>query len=222
MNVSSRKFYLEGLYDTCSLSMENTRPVNETQFVIDIAGSSEASTSTSPHDRRFNDGGGTSQYEDRPSSARLPASLPSVSVASNGTNPRISSVVRRGDTRRHRSPLNSGLWISIELVLTVSQIVASIVVLSLSRHEHPRTPLFPWIVGYASGCVATIPLLGWRYYHHNQSRERNSSQPRQASPRVNASSRTLFSVSRTNGGEDNQAVSSSRSSQVSVMMNPRY
>ncbi|KAK4274388.1 hypothetical protein QN277_017616 [Acacia crassicarpa] len=221
MNVPSPKLYLEGLYDTCPLSMENSGPLNGTQFVVDIAGSSEASTSTSPHDRHFNSGG-TSQHEDRPSSTRLPASLPSVSAPSSVTNSRISSVVRRGDTRRHRSPLNSGVWISIELALTVSQIVASIIVLSLSRHEHPRTPLFEWIVGYASGCVATIPLLGWRYYHHNLSGERNSSQPRQASPRVNVSSRTLLSVSRNNGGEDNQSVvSSTRSSLVSVMMNPR-
>ncbi|XP_028802376.1 E3 ubiquitin-protein ligase At1g63170 isoform X2 [Neltuma alba] len=221
MNVPSPKLYPEGLYDTCPLLMEHSGPLNCSQVTIDVAGSSEASTSTSPHDRHFNSGG-TSQHEDRPSSARLPASLPSVSIASNGTNPRNSSVVRRGETRRNRSPLNSGLWISIELVLTVSQIVASIIVLSLSRHEHPRTPLFAWIIGYACGCVATIPLLGWRYYHHNQGRELNSSQPRQASPRVNVSSRTLLSVSRTNGEEDDQAVvSSSRSSQHPVMMNPR-
>ncbi|XP_054789007.1 E3 ubiquitin-protein ligase At1g63170-like isoform X2 [Prosopis cineraria] len=221
MNVPSPKLYLEGLYDACPLLMEHSGPLNGTQFIIDIAGSSEASTSTSPHDRNLN-GVGTSRREDRVSSVRIPASLPSVSVASNGTNSRNSSVLRRGDTRRHRSPLNSGLWISIELVLIVSQIVASIIVLSLSRQEHPHTPLFAWIIGYASGCVATIPFLGWRYYHHNHSREQNSSQPRQTSPRVNVSSRTLLSVSRTNGGEDDQViVSSSRSSQVPVMMNPR-
>ncbi|KAF7817209.1 E3 ubiquitin-protein ligase [Senna tora] len=198
--------------------MEQPGPLNNNQHIIDIAGSSEASTSSSSHDRHFN-GIGTSQHEDRPSSARLPASLPSVSVVSNGTNSR-NSLVRRADTRRQRSPLNSGLWISIELVLTVSQIIASIVVLSLSRQENPRTPLFAWIVGYALGCFATLPLLYWRYYQHNQIREQNSSQPRQASPRVNVSSGTLLSVSRTNGREDDQAAGpSSRSSQVSGLMN---
>lgn len=222
MDLLSPKLYLEGLSDTYPLLMEQPGPLNGNQHIIDIAGSSEASTSTSPHDRHFN-GEGTSQHGDRHSSARLPASLPSVSAVSNGTNSRNSSLVRRGDTRRQRSPLNSGLWISIELVLTVSQIVASIVVLSLSRNEHPRTPLSEWIVGYASGCLATLPLLYWRYYHHNQNREQNSSHARQASPRVNVSSGTLLSVSRANGGEDDQATTpSSRSSLVLRLMNTRY
>lgn len=222
MEILSPKLYLEGLSDTYPLLMERPGPSNDNQCIIDIARSSEASTSSSLHDGHFTSIG-TSQHEDRPSSTRLPASQPSVSVVSNGTNSRISSSVRRGDTRRHRNPLNSGLWISIELVLTVSQIVASIVVLSLSRHEQPRTPLFAWIVGYASGCVATLPLLYWRYYHHNQNREQNSSQQRQASPRVNVSSGTLLSFSRTNGGEDDlAATSSSRSSQVLGLMNTRY
>lgn len=81
-----------------------------------------------------------------------------------------SSSSRPGNTssygnRQRTSPLNSGLWITIELTITVSQIVASIIVLSLSRDEKPQAPLSVWVVGYAAGCLATLPLLYWRYTH---------------------------------------------------------
>ncbi|RRT32052.1 hypothetical protein B296_00057826 [Ensete ventricosum] len=49
----------------------------------------------------------------------------------------------------------------------MSQIIAAIIVLSMSRHEHPQTPLFAWIIGYTAGCIATLPHLYWRYIHHN-------------------------------------------------------
>ncbi|KAL3023489.1 hypothetical protein AAZX31_04G070000 [Glycine max] len=167
-----------------------------THHVIDITGSSRPSTSSSstPHDRLAND------------------------VDFGALNSRTR---RRGDTtrsRQHRSPLNSGLWICVELVITVSQIVASVVVLSLSKHEHPHAPLIAWIVGYASGCVATLPLLYWRYYHNRGVREQESSQ---ASPRSNDPSGTLLSDSTTNGGEDAPASSRTRSNQESWLMNAR-
>jgi len=203
--------------------MEWPGSTNGTQHVIEIAGSSDASTSSvTHHDRNFN-GADVMLHGERITGARTPLSQPSGSVTSlsNGSNSRNSSFMRRGETRRSRSPVHSGLWISIELVLLVSQIVASIVVLSLSRHERPRTPLFQWIIGYASGCVATLPLLYWRYYHHNHARDQDSSQSRQTSPRINDPSGTLLFSSRTNGGEDGQAVASSRSNQASVLMNRR-
>lgn len=195
---------------------------NSQQHVIEIAGSAEASTSAaSPRDRHFNGGADGLRSEERISGSRVPVTQPSVSVSTTSggmtTNSRSSSLVRRGDSRRNRSPVHSGIWISVELVLLMSQIVASIVVLSMSRHEHPRTPLFQWIVGYACGCAATLPLLYWRYYHHNHMREQES---RQTSPRVNDPSGTLLSSSRTNGGEDAQAASS-RSNQPSILVNRR-
>lgn len=203
--------------------MERPGSLNGSQHVIEIGGSSDASTSTATHHDSNYNGTHVTLHEERVTGARTPLSQPSVSVTSlsNGSNSRNSSFMRRGDTRRNRSPVHSGLWISIELVLLVSQIVASIVVLSLSRHEHPRTPLFQWIIGYASGCVATLPLLYWRYYHHNHTREQDSSQSRQTSPRINDPSGTLLFSSRTSGGEDGQAVASSRSNQASVLMNRR-
>eukprot|EP00250_Pteridium_aquilinum_P015117 c22389_g1_i1 orf=271-1605(+) len=69
-------------------------------------------------------------------------------------------------SRQRTSPLNSGLWISIELTITLSQIIASIIVLSLSQDEKPKAPLSVWVLGYAAGCLATLPLLYWRYTHH--------------------------------------------------------
>uniref|UniRef100_A0A453E9D3 E3 ubiquitin-protein ligase n=1 Tax=Aegilops tauschii subsp. strangulata TaxID=200361 RepID=A0A453E9D3_AEGTS len=78
-----------------------------------------------------------------------------------------ASFVRRDQVNRQQNPLNSGLWISIELIVNVSQIIAAVTVLSVSRNEHPRAPLFEWVVGYIIGCVATIPHLYWRYLHRN-------------------------------------------------------
>ncbi|CAA7019960.1 unnamed protein product [Microthlaspi erraticum] len=84
---------------------------------------------------------------------------------------------RRSSASTRRSPLNSGLWISVELVVTVAQIVAAIVVMVLAKDEHPEAPLFTWVVGYTSGCIATLPILYWRFRTYNQSsvQERGSS-----------------------------------------------
>ncbi|XVF49240.1 hypothetical protein PTKIN_Ptkin03bG0252800 [Pterospermum kingtungense] len=46
----------------------------------------------------------------------------------------------------------------IKLVFNIAQIVASVVVLVVSSNEKPQAPLFTWIVGYAAGCAARIPL----------------------------------------------------------------
>ncbi|KAK7817831.1 e3 ubiquitin-protein ligase, partial [Quercus suber] len=170
------------------------RHTDSSEHIIDITGSDNASPSSLPHDRHSNTIN-ASQLEDRPSR----------------------------ETRRRRSPLNSGLWISIELVLTVSQIVASVVVLSVSRNEHPHAPLFAWIVGYASGCVATLPLLYWRYRHRNQASEQDSSQARQASSQINVPAGPFsLSVTRNAEGENLQsAVGSSGSNQHSDILSAR-
>ncbi|KAH7427654.1 hypothetical protein KP509_10G053900 [Ceratopteris richardii] len=100
-----------------------------------------------------------------------------------------SSAQQRRDNNRfsnpHRgNPLNSGLWISFELLMVMTQIIAAIVVLALSRDENPKTPLSLWIVGYTIGCVAILPLLYWRYQHshmHNQGANSASVTPASAS-----------------------------------------
>ncbi|XVF47929.1 hypothetical protein PTKIN_Ptkin03bG0149200 [Pterospermum kingtungense] len=204
MDVPSSELYCENLTDTCPLLME--RSENFSEHIIDIPRGGDASSSNLSHETTSN-GLDVLQREDRPStSARVVVSQPSAS-SSNGTNLRTSSAVRRGDARRRRSPLNSGLWISIELVLTVSQIVASIIVLSLSRNEHPHTPLFLWIVGYAAGCVATLPLLYWR--HRNQASEQDSAQHRQTSHSNVPAGPFSFSVTRTSDGGDHRTATTS-------------
>ncbi|XP_045804847.1 E3 ubiquitin-protein ligase At1g63170-like [Trifolium pratense] len=137
---------------------------------------------------------------------------------SNGSNSRLN----RGDSSsrggRGRSPLNSGFWISLQFIFTLSQIVASFVVLSSSRYEHPQAPLFAWIVGYAIGCIVSLPLLVWRYYY---TREQYLSQNNST---IDDPSGTLLSNSTTIQGEDDVHVvvaASSRTNQVSWVMNQR-
>lgn len=125
------------------------------------------------------------------------------SSRSNGT----ASVY--GNARQRTSPLNSGPWISFELCITVSQIVASIVVLSISRDEKPQAPLKFWIAGYAAGCIATLPLLYWRYTHrYVRLRDQDSlptssatPPPRPSSPSSNPSPYVSLSLPRAHDEE---------------------
>lgn len=210
MDVSPLEPHSEVQSDRYPLLMERMESQKGPEHVVDIPRGGVASSSgSSPSDSRDPD---PPQLEERPSNnTRAPVSQPSL-LSSNGSNSRNASFIRRGDgyNRRHRSPLNSGLWISIELVVTVSQIIASVVVLSLSRDEKPQAPLFEWIVGYASGCVATLPLLYWRYRHrNNQHTEQESAQPRQGSSQSNSSSEPTpyiaISVPQSSEEEDHRA-----------------
>ncbi|CAH9102962.1 unnamed protein product [Cuscuta epithymum] len=148
-------------------------------------------------------------HEVRPSGSQFP-------LPSNVSNSH-SSLTRRGEGLGRRwSPFNTMLWISIELVFSLGQITAAIVVLSLSSHENPQTPLFAWIVGYAAGYAATLPLLYWRYRHRNQvvSNPRSTSL-RQASNRVNSTSdpNSYITISLTRSAEeDGQNVPNASSS----------
>lgn len=99
--------------------------------------------------------------------------LPRDSESSSGTTDASYSpnapLARRDDNRlRRQQSLNSGFWISIELAVNLSQIIAAICVLSVSKNEHPHAPLFEWVIGYTIGCIATLPHLYWRYLQRNQ------------------------------------------------------
>ncbi|XP_076899039.1 E3 ubiquitin-protein ligase At1g63170-like [Bidens hawaiensis] len=167
----------------------------ESEHVIDITSSNDASSSRSTQARPAN-GSNLSQNEDTPSTNAQPP----ISIARRGNG--------NGNGRR-RSPLNSGYWISVELVITVSQIIAAIVVLSLSRDEHPHAPLFTWVIGYASGCVVTLPLLFWRFYNCNASTQ-EPLQARQTSSSASLSAIATSFTSSSNGDAHNANGASTR------------
>ncbi|CAI9755633.1 unnamed protein product [Fraxinus pennsylvanica] len=157
--------------------MERANTFNDNEHVIDITNRSDASSSSTSDEQRSN-GLEQQRSEDQGStSARVQVYQPPL-FSGSGSNSRSAPLIRRGNSRRRRSPLNSGLWISFLLVLTVSQIIAAIVVLSLSKHEHPHAPLKEWIVGYALGCVGILPLLYWRFRHRNQGSDQDTTHRR--------------------------------------------
>ncbi|KAJ0006676.1 hypothetical protein Pint_29918 [Pistacia integerrima] len=193
--------------DQYPLLMEQLHSHNEQEHIIDITRNDDASSSSS-HDEQSR-GMDLHQHEERSSSSSTAPTYHSSSTSANRLNSRNSSFMRRGDGygRRGRSPLNSGLWISVELVVTVSQIIASIVVLSLSRNENPQAPLFAWVVGYASGCVATLPILYWRFRNRNQGIDQDSPQSHQGSSQGNLPEHTApytaISVTQASDEENN-------------------
>ncbi|XP_075506119.1 E3 ubiquitin-protein ligase At4g11680-like isoform X2 [Primulina tabacum] len=202
------------------LLMERADTHNDNEHVIEITSGSDASSSGLSHDRPF--GALERQHsENQPSaSSRVPVYQPPV-FSANGSTTRNTLQMRRGNNRgRQRSPLNSGLWISVELLLTISQIIAAIIVLSLSKHEKPGAPLKTWIVGYASGCLAILPLLYWRFSYRNQGSEQVSFQLRQDSSQGNNMTGSL--TGRVIGGEDRRPTgTAARGTQSNGLPNSR-
>ncbi|THG03008.1 hypothetical protein TEA_005697 [Camellia sinensis var. sinensis] len=222
MAILSLRLLCKRETDKSPLLMEQVQNPGDREHVIEVRNSTEASSSGSTHDTNVLD---SLQREDQSSATTRASGFQNSLSSANGSNSRNSSLIRRGDGhgRRRRNPLNSGLWISVDLVLTVSQIVAATVVLSLSRHEHPRAPLFGWIVCYASGCVATLPLLYWRWLYRNQASEQDSSQSRQGSTQSNRpTSFSTLSIARNSEGEGRPTVTPSRGAQSVGMPNPSW
>ncbi|CAM8970227.1 unnamed protein product [Rhodiola kirilowii] len=193
---------LEGSFespaDSYPLLMERLENNSNGEHVIDITRGTGATVSASA---------GDDPLEPSASSAlRAPEPLPL--IASTYVPSSNNSALQRGDGRRGGSPLNSGMWVCVELLLTISQIVVAIVVLALSKHEKPHAPLRAWIVGYASGCVAVLPLLYWRYRHQNQSLEQNSVQSREISVQgtLTASTRLSLSFARPSADYSRQTI----------------
>ncbi|KAK1305760.1 E3 ubiquitin-protein ligase [Acorus calamus] len=208
MAVPSPEPHCEGQTDRHPLLMDPNVSHGEHEHVIDINTGSTASSSVS--------------HEERPSSN----TQPTTSDGSNGTNaPSTSDNNNNRRRTRNRSPLNSGRWISIEIFVNVSQIIASIVVLSLSRDENPQAPLFAWIVGYAAGCFATLPLLYWRFMHrNNQGTEQGASNARQVSSQNNTSDSgayTAISIPPSTDDEAHQNTTVSWNRQRSRTVNAR-
>ncbi|KAI3814571.1 hypothetical protein L1987_14211 [Smallanthus sonchifolius] len=154
--------------------------------------------------------------------------------SSNGSNNSLQ-VLSRGQRasssgsnalgRRRWSPFDTLLWISIELGFTLGEIIASVVVLYISRNENPQTPLFAWIVGYTAGCVASLPFLYWRYLHRNQATENRSNQARQSSSEGNhqpeSNSYITISFARSSEEENQPATSPGTWNGLNVGSNAR-
>ncbi|KAM4100302.1 hypothetical protein ACJW30_05G058300 [Castanea mollissima] len=104
--------------DQYPLLMERIESDNNHEHILDISRNDDASSSSSRDDHSVRMD--SNQHEDRPSSSTQPSSYQTFLSSSNRLNSRNSSLRRRGDGygRRRRSPLNSGLWISVELIVT--------------------------------------------------------------------------------------------------------
>lgn len=186
MAVSSQESSCEGQTDRYPLLMKRQENHKNDEHIVDIVSGGDASSSSSS-DEDSAHASNPVHHENRSltdSWVPISQSSPSSSDVSESRN---SSIIARahGPGRHRWSPLNSVLWISIEIIFTSSLIVASIVVLSLSRHEKPQTPLFAWVVGYAAGCAANLPVLFWRYLHRNHDGEQGLNPMLQGSPQGN-------------------------------------
>ncbi|KAJ4818619.1 E3 ubiquitin-protein ligase [Rhynchospora pubera] len=201
--------------------METTIPnhtISMHEHIIDISREHNVASSSNSNSHNNNNHEEEEELSDADGERGPPSS--SSSSSDPPVSMRNTTITRRGEghQRRHRSPLNSGLWISVELVVNLSQIVAAIVVLSLSKHEHPHAPLFQWVIGYTAGCVATLPHLYWRYVHRNRqvsnqgaahTARHNSSSQNNSSNQTETNSYTAVSTSnsRLEGAWRNNVIS---------------
>lgn len=68
---------------------------------------------------------------------------------------------------------NRCVWILVEFVMTLFQIVAAIFFCTLTKDEqNPELEeyWFIWIIGYTCASIATLPLLCWRLWHCSETR----------------------------------------------------
>lgn len=207
--------HCEAETDRDPLLMERLANRNSAEHVIDMARGGGATASVS-------DGPGE-EFASHAPVAQLPSASLSPLAASSSRN---GSFGRRSENygRRNRSPLNSGLWISVELAVNVCQIVAAITVLCLSKNENPQAPLFEWIVGYTAGCFATLPHLYWRYVHRNrQSGQQESALARQGSSQNPPEPGPYTAVSVTPAPDDHNSTTAAgtQSGQIPRTFSPR-
>ncbi|XAR66963.1 hypothetical protein NMG60_11013362 [Bertholletia excelsa] len=212
MAISMKEPNQENPTDRYPLLMEQQDNTISQEPVIDIERGYNASPSGLPPDDSPCDPTVVHREDGLSGSGRVPV-IQSPSTLPIGLNTRSSSVARRGDGsgRRHWSPFNTVTWLSIELVFTLGQIITAIVVLSISGHENPQTPLFAWIVGYAVGSVASLPILYWRYLNLNQNTGQGPSQLHQDSSQGNTASEpnSYISISLTRTSEEEDAQNTS-------------
>ncbi|RRT83650.1 hypothetical protein B296_00004925 [Ensete ventricosum] len=219
MAVPSLELHSEGETDRHPLLMDRAATSDGHEHIIDVPRGINGD-----EDNLFSE----SHSLDRNSANTTPHVLQASPVSPDAANSRNTSLIRRGDNygRRGRSPLNSGLWISVELVVNVSQIIAAIIVLSLSRDEHPQSPLFEWIIGYTIGCFANLPHLYWRYIHRNgqgslQESDRSNQRTTYYNPPESSAYTTSF-VTQASGPESDNAIAPIAQVRQDTVTNTRY
>eukprot|EP00897_Mesotaenium_endlicherianum_P008313 jgi/Mesen1/750/ME000110S_11016 len=127
--------------------------------------SESQSTSTDHHEHCRIPSGDFQQSVPDVSSSResnLPQMSQSEAASSSGDGRQEAS---NSSSQERPNPINTGLWVSIESLFTVSQILAIAIVLLVSMEETPQAPLRLWVFGYAAACLTSLPLLYWRYKH---------------------------------------------------------
>lgn len=61
------------------------------------------------------------------------------------------------------------IWNTMELVFTLVQIVAALVVLTLAKDEHAHAHLLTWLIGYTCGCIiSALLILSSRFRKYNR------------------------------------------------------
>lgn len=180
----------EGQAHNHPLLMAHTGNLSQRDHTIDIPMSDGMTASTSHQDDHS---GSDELHRSRGPSNEVSPSPDTSSGTNDVSNSHNASSARIDRGHRQQNPLNSGFWISIELIVNLSQIVAAVVVLSVSRNEHPQAPLFTWLLGYTIGCIAILPHLYWRYLHRNRL-DMEQEMPPQRSPGMNISEINSYAV----------------------------
>ncbi|GJN37302.1 hypothetical protein PR202_gb26238 [Eleusine coracana subsp. coracana] len=132
------------------LLMDHSENLSNRDHTIDIPRNDVTSPSTSHQDN----GNLDESHNSRIPSNEAPPGSAGTAVSNSGN----VSDGRRDQGHRQQNPLNSVLWISIDLLVNVSLIIAAVSVLSVSRNEHPHAPLFEWLLAYTIGCIATLHI----------------------------------------------------------------
>ena len=63
------------------------------------------------------------------------------------------------------NPFNSNLWLLLELVAILAQMIGVTLTMAVSSKERPLWAIRIWIASYNVGNFMSLPLLYWRWLH---------------------------------------------------------
>lgn len=85
-------------------------------------------------------------------------------------NGRSSSAAKQIPYEWSEYSIDAFFWNFVEFVVTLVKIVAAIVVLTLTKDEQlPQKIFVMLVISYTCGCIATLPILGWRFLQYDPS-----------------------------------------------------